>query len=52
MLLIYILATSLTILVYKVVKAVGGVPKGSIGLSSSKACVLGGAGRTDGVICP
>jgi hypothetical protein len=48
--LIYILATSPMILAYKVVKAIRGVPRGSVSLGSGEVCVLGGGGRIGGVI--
>jgi hypothetical protein len=50
MLLVYILATLLIILIYKVIKAIRGVPKGSISLGSSKVYVLGGGGYISKVI--
>jgi hypothetical protein len=50
MLLVYILATLLTILIYKVVKAIRGVPRGSVSLGSSEVCVLGGGGYIGRVI--
>ncbi len=42
--LVYILATLLIILIYKVIKAIRRVPRGSISLGSSKVYILGRGG--------
>jgi hypothetical protein len=48
--LVYILATSLMILIYKVIKAIRGVPRGSVSLGSGKVYILGGGGHIGEVI--